>query len=83
MATRKKAAKKNVDAAEGEQKPVFPRIAFSSNAEKYGQPPAEVRIGMKLIELPDAATQLAGFEHEDADLLVRAVRGFKYATRKG
>jgi hypothetical protein len=61
------------------------RVAFSADFERYGYPPPFVKVGMREIELPDSATQLAGFELEamDAHLLVTNVAGFKMLKRKG
>jgi hypothetical protein len=59
------------------------RVVFSSDEKKYGKPPDGAQVGLKKIALPDAETQLAGFEHEDAEILVKAVRGYKWLEGKG
>jgi hypothetical protein len=71
-----------------EEKPETPakparKVIFSSDRDKYGEPPLEAQVGLVKIDLPDAEKQLAGFEHELAALLVRAVRGFRWLQPKG
>lgn len=59
------------------------KIVFSSDREKFGDPPATVQIGLLKIDMPPAEEQLAGFEHEFASEIRKSVRGFKWAQAKG
>jgi hypothetical protein len=59
------------------------KVIFSSDREKYGEPPLEAQVGLVKIDLPDAEKQLAGFEHEHAAHLVKAVRGYRWLQPKG
>jgi hypothetical protein len=49
----------------------------------YGEPPPFVQVGMRRIELPDAATQKKGFFHPEAILLTRLKKAFKDFKPKG
>ena|SRR5690349_20288658 len=62
--------------------PAGPLLVWTRDPEA-GDPPAFVQIGMHRFDLPDAETQRAGFAHEAAQRIVRAVPGYKLLKEKG
>lgn len=78
--------KPKTKAAKGEPAPDKRRVVFTGDP-RAGQPPTgEVRIGMRLVKLPDVIEDVReGFDLDarDAAALVRAVPGFKYLEPKG
>lgn len=59
-----------------------PNLRYTSD-ESFPEPPRQVRIGMKVFELPDAATQREGFYHEHAQKLARTIKAYKLIQPKG
>lgn len=51
--------------------------------ERYGTPPAVVKVGIRSIPVPEADRQLAGFYSPDARALVRNINGYKFLQSKG
>ncbi|MGA9773930.1 MAG: hypothetical protein WBV94_33170 [Blastocatellia bacterium] len=56
-----------------EKKPKLQRIIFVGE----GEPKKNIRIGMIIIEMPDAETQRKGFETVYARLILTNLRGYK------
>jgi hypothetical protein len=50
-------------------------VKFTADPSK--KPAENVRIGMVVVPMPDAATQRAGWTSEYADLLAQNVKGYK------
>lgn len=59
-----------------------PNLKYSSD-EKFQEPPRRVRIGMKVIELPEAEVQRAGFYSPHAEKLARTIKAYKLIQPKG
>lgn len=80
------AGKKKIEKEEALAPEKAEPIADSPNviwADKQKEPPAQVRIGMTPVPLPDAPTQKEGFHSPFARRLVRSIKGYKEIVKKG
>jgi hypothetical protein len=59
-----------------------PNLQYTADPD-YPEPPSRVRIGMKVIELPEAAKQREGFYSEHARKLSRTIKAYKEIQPKG
>lgn len=59
-----------------------PNVQYSGDP-KYPAPPKQVRIGMKVIQLPDAEMQRQGFYSPFAEKLARTIKAYKLIQPKG
>lgn len=81
-ASAKKAAKEPIIEEEPIIETPLPNLRYTSD-ESFPEPPRQVRIGMKVFQLPDAATQREGFYHEHAQKLARTIKAYKLIQPKG
>ncbi len=54
-----------------------------SHDPKYKEPPRQVRLGITVIDLPDAETQRQGFYSAHAKRLAKNTKQYKLIVKKG